>query len=169
MIFVPAGGSRYGTPRGSSDGESARDRLDVLGSVLWCGDAQHRLAAIEHDGPGHERAALRLGGSERLKFFLNARPGLKPNLKLATGSPRSGCGTFAELFPATHAFGSIFRPERACDGEINTVRRAVGVHIVNSTRVTPPGQLRPSILVGGGSPIGQAVPVVVPPTKGRPS
>jgi len=143
--------SGYGNASGSRDGESARDPLDVLGSVLWCGDAQHGLAAVEHDGPGHERAALRLGGSERLKFFLNARPGLKPNFKLATGSQRSGRGTFAELFPATHAFGSIFQPERACDGESNTVRRAVGVHIVNSMRVTPPGKLRPSILVGGGS------------------
>lgn len=82
---------------------------------------QHGLTAVDHNGPGHERAALCLGGSKRLEFILNARPWLKPDLKFTTHSPRNGRGALDELSPATHAFGSILQPESARDREITTV------------------------------------------------
>jgi len=103
------------------------------------------------DGPGHERAALRLGGSKRVEVLLNPLPRREPNLKFVTHSPGSGRGSLDELFPATHAFGSIFKPESARDGEINTIRRVVGVHIVNATCTTPKGQASAVGLVSEGS------------------
>jgi len=98
------------------------------------------LCAVDEDGPGHERTALRLGGSKRPEFILNSPPGLKADLKFAADSARSSHGTIDELFPATHPFGSIFQPESARDREINTVRPAVGVHTFNATRARPTGQ-----------------------------
>lgn len=133
-----APGSGYSTLRKSSEAEISRDRLDVPGSVFWRGDAQYSLTVVEQDGPGHERAALRLGCRESFKFFPNAQPGLKSNLKFATGSPSSGRGEFAQLLPAPHSFGSVVQSERARNGEVKAVRRAVAVHLAHSTQVAPP-------------------------------
>lgn len=128
-------GSRCGTVRVSSDAESARNRFGVFGSALWRGDAQHGLPAVEKNAAGHERATFCLSGGKRLEFILNPRRGLKPNLKLAMHSPCSRPSTLDELFPATHAFGSVLQPEGAGDRKVNTVRRAAGVHVFNSTRI----------------------------------
>ncbi len=107
-------GSGYGTPHGSLGGEGAR--VDSMSSGLSFGAVTRSTgcppSTRTFQSTTRSTAPRR---SERLEFFQNALPGLKPNLKLTTGAPRTGPGPLAEPFPATHAFGPICQPERACD------------------------------------------------------
>jgi hypothetical protein len=112
----------------SISSEQISEHGDVIGAC-WVGpDVKNHVIVFLGDLPGGERAALSLGGDERLELLMDA--GFRPvaDFKQMTAASSAGTALCRQSLPSLHPCGAVIRAQRARNGQRDDLWAVSALH-----------------------------------------
>ena len=97
--------------------------------VCWVGpDVKDHVIRFLGDLPVGERAALPLGGGERLQLLVEARLRLVADFKKMTAASSAGTALCRQSLPSLYPCGAVIRAQRARNGRLDNLWAVSALH-----------------------------------------